>query len=62
MYSVVCDRCRASLEDGANWSDKISAESYALDSKWLKISNKHYCPDCYKLNELLNDYVNKKKK
>lgn len=60
MYSIICDRCGRSLEDGAIWSNTISAESYALDSKWIKIGNKHYCPDCYEFDEELDEYVPKK--
>lgn len=60
-YSVVCDRCGISLEDGAVWEDKNGAISYALKSKWKEIGDKHYCPDCYEFDDVLNVYVPKKK-
>ena len=50
MYSLVCDICGVSLEDGAVWEDKNGAISYALKSKWKEIGDKHYCPNCYDLN------------
>lgn len=61
MYSLVCDRCGISLEDGAVWEDKKGAISYALKSKWKEIGDKHYCPDCYEFDDVLNVYVPKKK-
>ena len=48
MYSVICDRCGRILEDGAFWEDESSAITYALNSKWVEIGDKHYCPDCAK--------------
>lgn len=47
MYSVVCDRCGRTLGDGVVWEDKSTAISYALNSKWKEIGDKHYCQDCY---------------
>ena len=48
MYNVICDRCGRILEDGAFWEDESSAITYALNSKWVEIGDKHYCPDCAK--------------
>lgn len=59
MYSVVCDRCGKILDDGSVWEDKSSAISYALNSKWAEIGDKHYCPDCYEFDDELNEYVPK---
>lgn len=62
MYSVVCDRCGRILEDDCiSWTDKQSARSYALESGWIEISDKHYCPDCYEFDDELDEYVPKKK-
>ena len=30
------------------WEDESSAITYALNSKWVEIGDKHYCPDCAK--------------
>ena len=61
MYSVICDRCGRILEDGAFWEDESSAITYALNSKWVEIGDKHYCPDCYEFDEKLDEYVPKNK-
>lgn len=61
MYSVICDRCGRILEDGAFWEDESSAIMYALNSKWVEIGEKHYCPDCYEFDDELDEYVPKKK-
>ena len=57
MYSVICDRCGRILEDGAFWEDESSAITYALNSKWAEIGDKHYCPDCCKFNNILSPYA-----
>jgi hypothetical protein len=60
MYSVVCDRCGKSFCNGDSiitGADKKSVRSYALKSEWVEISDKHYCPDCCKFNNILNPYV-----
>lgn len=59
MYSVVCDRCGRILEDGAVWEDKSSAISYAVNSKWKEIGDKHYCPNCYEFDDELDECVPK---
>ena len=64
MYSVVCDRCGKTFCEGdtkITGADKKSARCYALESGWLEIDDKHYCPDCYEFNDVLNVYVSKKK-
>lgn len=60
IYSVVCDRCGKSFCNGDSiitGADKKSVRSYALKSEWVEISDKHYCPDCCKFNNILNPYV-----
>ena len=59
MYSVVCDRCGRTLDDSVAWEDKSTAISYALNSKWKEIGDKHYCKDCYEFDEDLDKYVPK---
>ena len=60
MYSVVCDRCGktfffvVSIITGA---DKKSARGYAIESGWVEIGDKHYCPNCCKFNDILRPYV-----
>ena len=59
MYSIVCDRCGRTLGDGVVWEDKSAAISYALNSIWKEIGDKHYCKDCYEFDEDLDKYVPK---
>ena len=59
MYSVVCDRCGRTLDDSVIWKDKSTAISYALNSKWKEIGDKHYCQDCYEFDKKLDKYVPK---
>ena len=61
MYSVVCDRCGKTFEADGNiaWTDRQSARFYALESEWVEIGDKHYCPDCYEYDDELNEYVPK---
>ena len=60
MYSVVCDRCGKTFCEGdttITGADKKSARGYALESGWVEIGDKHYCPDCCKFNDILRPYV-----
>ena len=60
MYSIVCNRCgRTFCEDNTTitGADKKSARGYALESGWVEIGDKHYCPDCFKFNDILSLYV-----
>lgn len=33
----------------------------AMESEWVEIGDKHYCPDCYEFDDELDEYVHKKK-
>ena len=61
-YDIICDRCGKSLieESEMCYTDTESAEMVAKDSEWLEIDSKHYCPDCYELDEVTDEYVPKK--
>ena len=63
MYSVICDRCGKTFIDEFNgivaWSDEGTAKEQALESEWVEIEDKHYCPDCYEYNDELDEYVPK---
>ena len=61
-YDIICDRCGKSLinESETCYSDAGSAEMIAKDSEWITIDGKHYCPDCYELDEVTDKYVPKK--
>ena len=61
-YDIICDRCGKSLinESEMCYPDTGSAEMVAKDSEWITIGSKHYCPDCYELDEETDKYVPKK--
>ena len=61
-YDIICDRCGKSLSKESNtcYPDTESAELIALNSEWITIGGKHYCPDCYKLDEVMDEYIPKK--
>lgn len=65
MYSVICDRCGKIFIDEFNciaaWLDEGTAKEQAMESEWVEIGNKHYCPDCYEFDDELDEYVPKKK-
>ena len=43
----------------------IDAENHSsmslMESEWVEIGDKHYCPDCYEFDEKLDEYVPKNK-
>lgn len=49
FHAVKCNRCSEIFDSGeiAYWSDEDTAVENALESDWIEINNKHYCPDCY---------------
>ena len=65
MYSVVCDRCGKPFVDEFNgivaWLDEGTAKEQAMESEWVEICDKHYCPDCYEFDDELDEYIPKNK-
>ena len=61
-YDIICARCGKSLinESEMCYPDKDSALMVAEQSEWLAIGGKHYCRDCYELDEVTDIYVPKK--
>ena len=61
-YDIICDRCGKSLtkESEMCYPDKDSALMVAEQSEWIDINGKHYCHDCYELDEVTDEYVPKK--
>ena len=61
-YDIICDRCGKSFIDESEtcYPDKDSAEMFAEESEWVEINGKDYCPDCYELDEITDEYVPKK--
>jgi hypothetical protein len=64
FYGVTCNRCDELFEehDVSYWSDEGLVIENATESEWLEIGNKHYCPNCQRVNdetdevEILEDY------
>ena len=50
MYNVKCDVCGA-LADEMYWESKESAEYVARDSYFKKLGGKHYCPQCWEIDD-----------
>lgn len=61
-YDIICDRCGKSLTEESEmcYTDKDSALMVAEQSEWKEIGGKHYCTDCYELDEKKDEYVPKK--
>ena len=43
------------------WLDEGTAKEQAMESEWVEIGEKHYCPDCNEFDDELDKYVPKKK-
>ena len=58
-YDIICDRCGKSFSEESEmcYTDKDSALMVAEQSEWREIGGKHYCPDCYELDEVTDEYV-----
>ena len=52
-YSVVCDRCGQTYEDGecTGWDNENYAIEMATNEDWQEQSSEHYCPDCYEYSD-----------
>jgi hypothetical protein len=66
MYTVVCDNCGVSADEGTEyscWNDENYAKDVAMESGFIKEDNNHYCPKCYSYgddDELIIDESRKK--
>lgn len=59
-YGVRCDRCGKAYEDYDDhlvWSDEGWAEEQALNDEWIDVDFKHFCPDCYKVDEKTDENI-----
>ncbi len=52
FYGIECDRCKELHNDGDHefWFDEDSAVEYAIESDWIEKHGKHYCNDCYEID------------
>lgn len=55
MYGVQCDSCGKIYDDGDGhnvWPDKSQAFSNAQEwNNWIEHEGKHYCPECYEIDD-----------
>lgn len=60
-YKIVCDCCGDSFHDGNDFvcfcedADGSLICSEVESSDWMVVGDKHYCPDCYEIND--NDEI-----
>ena len=58
LYGIKCNRCREVYEDEEGHTvffDKSDAEEGASESEWHCDGDKHYCPNCYSMDD--NDVI-----
>lgn len=62
MDIYICDNCGVQLEDGngcTSYVDYDIFDVYGYDSNWIELEDKHYCPDCYEIDEEDNVVIKK---
>ena len=62
MYQVLCDRCKATDTDSDffAWVTADQAVDIAVESEWLAMGERHYCPACVEWDEDADALVPKK--
>lgn len=58
LYGIKCDRCREVFEDSEGHTvffDKGDAEEGVAEDSWHCDGDKHYCPNCYFVDD--NDVI-----
>lgn len=56
-YKIVCDCCGETFHDGNDFvcfsddPDGGLIRDEALTANWREIDGKHYCPDCYSIDD-----------
>lgn len=51
LYNIECDRCKDKLDPEFWHEEEETLESIMPDCGWIKQGNKHYCPDCYFIDD-----------
>ena len=53
-YSLICNNCgetyRHKWTNYALWFDESAPLEYASEEGWIEHENKHYCPNCYEID------------
>jgi hypothetical protein len=58
FYAVKCDRCgetHQNYDDTQFWSEPGTAIEQAYDSEWIEKDGKHYCPNCFVIDEVTDE-------
>ena len=57
-YSLICDNCNEIYIENCNdysiWLDESTAIEDAMNEDWIENEGKHYCPNCYELDDNYN--------
>lgn len=51
FYNVECDCCHCLANEDWWQVDENAAKEDALDGDWREFEGKHYCPNCWKLDD-----------
>ena len=51
FYNVECDRCGKLSEEESWWEDKEFVKENAVESGFIEVDGKHYCPNCYTIDD-----------
>ena len=51
FYNVECDCCYCLANEDLWQVDENTAKEKALDGDWREFEGKHYCPNCWKLDD-----------
>lgn len=71
MATYFCNCCGKQLIDGdgiTGYTDKVIFEAIGFENGWIEHErkHKHYCPDCYEINDdenvIIKEYEPKKDK
>ncbi len=59
-YTLQCDRCKEIFESSEGFIGQVDSDSVwddAEHSDWIEYKVKHYCPNCYILEEEKDEYI-----
>ena len=63
-FSLICDNCNrlfmSSFEEFTLWVTESDAVEASIDDDWTKCNGKHYCPNCYELDDDDNIVIKEK--
>ena len=58
MFTIICDGCGKDVNSDTAWScwsDVENNEEIRQEEGWEKIGDKHYCTDCFEIDD--NDEI-----